>query len=78
MECTVASCGYDKCSNTINFIAHTEERFILYALKREKHHTSCNTIYTLNTKTLKHYYKQEDFKVLKKEYEKTIEEYLAN
>lgn len=57
MNSTIASCSYNKCENTINFIAHIENDFILYSLKKEKHHTSCNTIYTLNQKTLKNYYK---------------------
>lgn len=78
MKATVFSVGYNKCDETKNFIAHIDGRFILYSLKREKHHTSCNTIYALNSKTLKQHYKQEDFKIFKKEYENKIEEYIAN
>mgnify|MGYP007094954542 CR=1 FL=1 len=78
MQATVFSVGYNKCDETKNFIAYIDERFILYSLKREKHHTSCNTIYALNQKTLKQHYKQENFKILKKEYENIIEEYIAN
>jgi hypothetical protein len=33
-------------------------------------------IFSLRTNILKHYYKQDDFKVLKIEYEKMIEEYI--
>jgi hypothetical protein len=45
----------------MNFIAFVDSKFVLYALKREKHHTSCNTIYTLNAKTLKKVYRKEAF-----------------
>ena len=78
MNNTIGSLGYKKCENTLNFISYTEEQFILYSLKREKHHTSCNTIYSLNSKTLKQHCKQNNFKILKKEYENIIEEYIAN
>ena len=76
MEATVAYCEYDE--ETINFIAHIEEndKYILYSLKQEKFHTICNTIFSLRTDTLKHYYKQDNFKLLKSEYGKVIEEYI--
>lgn len=76
MEATVAYCEYDE--YTINFIAHLEEsnKYVLYSLKQEKFHTICNTIFSLRADTLKHYYKQDDFKLLKSEYGKVIEEYI--
>lgn len=76
MEATVAYCEYD--DSTVNFIAHLEEngKYILYSLKQEKFHTVCNTIFSLRADTLKHYYKQNDFKLLKSEYGKVIEEYI--
>ena len=78
MDNTIATCKYEKCDNTINYISYIENTFILYALKREKHHTSCNTIYKLKPRTLKKYYKDESFKLFKKECKENIEEYLAN
>jgi len=44
---TIGSFGYEKCENTINFIAHLESdnRYILYSLKVQKNHTICSTIY---------------------------------
>lgn len=78
MENTICSVPYKKCEETINFISYIDNRFILYSLKKEKHHTSCNTIYSLNKKTLKQHYKQEDCKILKKEYEEIVEDYIAN
>lgn len=76
MEATVAYCEYDE--HTVNFIAHIGEsdKYILYSLKQEKFHTICNTIFSLRADTLKHYYKQDNFKLLKSEYEKVIEEYI--
>ena len=78
MQNTVAFCPYDKCNDTMNFIVHIDNKFILYALKREKHHTSCNTIYTLNAKTLKKLYKQENFPTLKKIYIEIIEKAITD
>ncbi len=78
MQNTVAFCPYDKCKDTMNFIAYVDNKFVLYAMKREKHHTSCNTIYTLNTKTLKKLYRQEEFTVLKKAYVKIIKEVITD
>ena len=52
MQNTVAFCPYNKCKDTMNFIAYVDNKFVLYALKKEKHHTSCNTIYTLNAKNI--------------------------
>jgi len=48
MQETVASTHYGNAEETINFIAHVDNRFVLYALKREKNHISCHTIYILN------------------------------
>ena len=78
MESTIASSDYNKCEDTINFIAYINEGFVLYSLKREKNHTSCNTIYALNTKTLKHYYRQDSFRIIKKEFLELLEEYVTN
>jgi hypothetical protein len=78
MQHTVAFCPYDKCNDTVNFIAYIDNRFVLYALKREKHHTSCHTIYTLNIKTLRRLYKHEKFTVLKKAYREMIEEAITD
>jgi len=78
MQNTVAFCPYDKCKDTMNFIAYVDNKFVLYAMKREKHHTSCNTIYTLNVKTLKKLYRQEEFTVLKKAYVKIIKEVITD
>lgn len=76
MEATVAYCEYD--DHTINFITHIEEsdKYILYSLKQEKFHTVCNTIFALRADTLKHYYKQDNFRLLKSGYGKVIEEYI--
>lgn len=76
MESSVGYCEYDE--HTINFIAHIEEsdKYILYSLKQEKFHTVCNTIFALRADTLKHYYKQDDFRLLKSGYGKVIEEYI--
>jgi len=70
---TIAFYPYNKCEDTMNFIVHIDNKFVLYALKREKQHTSCNTIYTLNTKALKKLYKQENFTLLKQNYIEIIE-----
>ena len=65
-------------SNTVNFIAHIMDnnRFILYALKKEKHHTSCSTIFKLRPKTLRKYYNNDRFKLTNSKYKKIIEEYI--
>ena len=78
MQNTVAFCPYDKCKDTMNFIAYVDNKFVLYAMKREKHHTSCNTIYTLNVKTLKKLYRQEEFTLLKRAYIKIIKEVITD
>ena len=62
MQNTVAFCTYKKCEDTMNFVVYIDNTFVLYALKREKHHTSCNTIYILNAKTLKKLYRQDNKK----------------
>jgi acyl-CoA hydrolase len=76
MESSVGYYQYDY--HTTNFIAHIEEddRFILYALQREKHHTICNTIFSLRADTLRHHYKKEGFRLLKNGYGRIIEEYI--
>ena len=78
MRHTIASCKYDKCDDTVNFIAYIDNRFVLYALKREKNHTSCNTIYVLNIRTLKKMYKQDGFKIIKQEYVEMIKKMIAD
>ena len=78
MKKTIAYINYDKCEDTINFIAYIDSRFVVYALKREKNHISCNTIYVLNTKTLKKLYIKESFKIMKNEYNEKIESIITN
>ena len=78
MESTIGYCTYSENEHTINFIAHLEDKdkYILYSLKQEKSHTICSTIFTLRADTLKHYYKRDDFKLMKSGYGKLIEEYI--
>lgn len=75
-ENTIAYLEYDGKTEIVNFIAYVKNSFILYGLKKEKHHTSCNTIFKLRASTLKKYYKNNSFKLMKNEYEKIIEEYI--
>ena len=76
LEATVAVVPYPKDTQAHNFIAHIDDNYILYALRQEKHHTSCSTMFKLNRATLKKYYTNDTFKVLKKKYEKEIREYI--
>ena len=78
MQNTIAFYPYDKCKDTMNFIAYVDNKFVLYAMKREKHHTSCNTIYTLNARILKKLYRQEEFTVVKRVYIEIIEEVITD
>jgi hypothetical protein len=78
MQHTIAFYPYNKCEDTMNFIVHIDNKFVLYALKREKHHTSCNTIYVLNAKTLKKLYRQDSFKIIKQEYNEIIERVITD
>ena len=80
LSSTVGSCKYDKCDKTINFISYIEDidRFVLYALKSEKHHTSCSTIFLLRPRTLKHYYNKSDFKIFDKSIKNKIEAYITD
>ena len=78
MQNTIASTHYDNAEDTINFIAYVDNRFVLYALKREKNHIACQTIYILNAKTLKKLYKQDNFKIMKNEYSEKIESVITN
>ena len=75
---TIASSQYGMNSDTINFIAHIEStnKYILYSLKKKKHHTICSTIFSLRKDTLKKYYQMDNFKVFRKEYVNLIEEYI--
>lgn len=74
MEATVAYCPYDE--HTINFIAHIDNKYVLYSLKREKHHTICNTIFALRADTLRTYFRDDNFKVVKNGYEEIIAGYI--
>ena len=78
MQETIAYAHYDKCYDTINFIAYIESKFVVYALKREKNHISCNTIYVLNRKTLKKLFRQENFKMIRNRYIELIESKITN
>jgi hypothetical protein len=77
---TIASTKYDSRDDTLNFIAYIkhENRFVLYALKKEKHHTICNTIFSLRPTTLKKYYERNDFKAFNNRIEIIIEEYIKS
>ncbi len=77
-EYTIAYLPYPKSSDTFNFIAYMPESaiFVLYALKSEKHHNSCITIFKLRKSTLKKYYGGVDFVLMRNEYKKIIEEYI--
>jgi hypothetical protein len=77
---TVASTSYDNFEKNLNFIAYieNENKFIVYSLKIEKHHTICNTIFSLNPKTVKKYYENKDFKPFNKNIENIIREYIKS
>ena len=77
-ESTIAYLPYLKSSDTFNFIAYVPKSaiFVLYALKSEKHHTSCITIFKLRESTLKKYYSDVNFVLMRSEYKKIIEEYI--
>jgi hypothetical protein len=78
MSSTIGSCKYIKSNDTLNFIAYikNEDKFILYALKSEKHHCICSTIFSLKQDTLKKYYTDESFQLFDKKFEKIIEDYI--
>ena len=80
MDSTIGSCGYSDIKKTVNFIAYIESsnKYIIYSLKQEKYHTICNTIFSLRAETLAKYYRQDDFKLFKKNYKNLIEEYIKN
>ena len=77
-EYTIAYLPYPKSSDTFNFIAYVPESaiFVLYALKSEKHHINCITIFKLRKSTLKKYYDDENFELMKNEFKRVIEEYI--
>jgi len=77
-ESTIAYLPYSKSSDTFNFIVYMPESgvFVLYALKSEKHYTNCITIFKLRKSTLKKYYGDVNFVLMKNEYKKIIEEYI--
>ncbi len=76
LENTIAVVDYEGVAEANNFIASVNDMYILYSLKEEKHHTSCSTIFKLKPKTLKKYYKDDTFKLLKKNHKEAIEEYI--
>ena len=78
LENTIATVPYHKMEDADNFIVFIDGNYILYALKREKHHTSCSTIFKLKPSTLKRYYKDDRFKILQKSYEEDIKKYIMN
>ena len=77
-ESTIAYLPYPKSNDTFNFIAYMPQSatFVLYALKSEKRHTSCITIFKLRKSTLKKYYTDVNFVLMKNEYREVIEEYI--
>ncbi len=77
-ESTIAYLPYPKSSDTFNFIAYIPQSatFVLYALKSEKRHTNCITIFKLRKSTLKKYYSDENFVLMRSEYREVIERYI--
>ena len=77
-ESTIAYLPYLKSVDTFNFIAYMPESaiFVLYALKSGKHHTNCITIFKLRESTLKKYYSNVNFVLMRNEYKKVIEGYI--
>ena len=77
-ESTIAYLPYPKNSDTFNFIAYMPQSavFVLYALKTEKRHTSCITIFKLRKSTLKKYYNDVNFVLMRNEHKSVIEEYI--
>jgi len=73
---TIATVAYHKKPKSDNFIACIDESYILYALKQERHHTSCSTIFKLKASTLKKYYNDDTFKMLQKSYEDEMRRYM--
>jgi len=77
-ESTIAYLPYSKSSDTFNFIAYIPESglFVLYALKSEKHYTNCITIFKLRGSTLKKYYSNVNFVLMRNKHKRVIEEYI--
>ena len=73
---TIAVVSYKGLLGSNNFIASVNDEYILYSLKQDKYHTSCSTIFRLKPETLKKYYKDDSFKLLKKNCEEDIKEYM--
>ena len=75
---TIAFVQYSKSSDTYNFISNIPKSntFVLYALKSEKHHTSCTTVFRLRKSTLRKYYNDVGFVLMKSEFKVIIEEYI--
>ncbi|MEA1891903.1 MAG: hypothetical protein U9N33_04235 [Campylobacterota bacterium] len=76
LEQTIAVVDYKATQEVHNFIARVDGNYILYALKQDKHHTSCSTIFKLKPNTLKKYFKEDTFTILKKNYEEDIKAYI--
>ena len=76
LENTIAVVAYPQRVTADNFIACIDGTYILYALRQEKHHTSCSTIFKLKPSTLKKYYNDDTFKMLQKSYEDDTREYM--
>ncbi len=76
----IASVNYKKDESIINFISfvESENKFILFALKREKHHTSCSTIFSLRPETLRKYYIDKSFRLFKQDFKDFIDRYIAD
>jgi hypothetical protein len=74
---TIATVAYKKMVMADNFIACVDDNYILYALKQEKHHTSCSTIFKLKPSTLRKYYNDDTFKILQKSYENEMKRYIS-
>ena len=77
LENVVGVSPYEE-EESLNFIAHIEERYLLFSLKQEKHQVFCSTIYHLNNKTLKKYISHKEFKLFRSEYKEVFEKITAN
>jgi len=78
LENTIAYLPYANSTDTYNFIAYMPDssEFILYALKSEKHHTNCITIFKLRKSTLKKYCNDDNIVFVRSYYRTTIEDYI--
>ena len=76
LENTIATLPYKDSLYADNFIACVDEKYILYALKQEKHHTSCSTIFKLKPSALKRYYEDERFTILRRSAQEEMKNYM--